>query len=151
MPSKSNSILHWVIFILCIQLFACKSKTKDEPALEPEQASVYESAEFQDFYQKFSTDSVFQMEHVVFPLEGMRSPKDSLDIIDPNFRWQQDSWKIHKPYDDMNGTYIREFIDIPGIVSERISDESGQYSMERRFGKLSSGWHLIYYREMGRY
>jgi len=51
----------------------------------------------------------------------------------------------------MNGTYIREFIDIPGIVSERISDESGQYSMERRFGKLSSGWHLIYYREMGRY
>lgn len=94
-------------FILCIQLFACKSKTKDEPALEPEQASVYESAEFQDFYQKFSTDSVFQMEHIVFPLEGMRSPKDSLDIIDPNFRWQQDTWKIHKPYDDMNGTYIR--------------------------------------------
>lgn len=144
--------LEFFFFVITISYFCigCKN-SKPELANITKSEGIYDGAEFQAFYNQFSADSTFQMEHTVFPLEGIRSIQDSLEIPDPNFKWTQDTWKIHKPYDDMNGTYSREFIDFGGIVVEKISDTSGQYTMERRFSKLSSGWHLIYYREMGRY
>jgi len=140
--------IFFLILFLQFSLISCKDNKSSSNVVTPTEG-IYDSKEFQEFYEKFSTDSLFQIEHIVFPLEGMRSLQDSLDIPDPNFRWTQDKWKIHKSYDDMNGTFSREFIDFAGIVVEKISDTSGQYTMERRFGKLSSGWHLIYYKEMG--
>ena len=138
------------MFLVFFCIVSCKNKEIKEE-VEVNVPALSESADFQDFYNKFSTDSLFQLEHIVFPIEGLKSQKDSLDIPDPNFRWTLENWVIHHPYDDMNGTYSREFIDIPSLVIEKISDTSGQYTMERRFAKLSSGWHLIYYREMGKY
>lgn len=151
MALRSSNINILIFPLLLLWQYGCK---KANPSDAPETNSVQminEGKEFQEFYQKFSTDSVFQIEHTVFPLEGIRSPKDSLDKIDPNFRWSRDQWIIHRSFDDANGTFSREFVEIPGLVTEIISDQSGQFTMERRFGKLSSGWHLIYYREMGKY
>jgi len=131
--------------------YGCKKANTAETAEASQVKMINEGDEFKEFYQKFSTDSAFQIEHTVFPLEGVRSPKDSLDKIDPNFRWTRDQWVIHQSFDDANGTFTREFVEMPGLVTEIISDQSRQFTMERRFGKLSSGWHLIYYREMGKY
>lgn len=142
-----NSSLIAIMTVL-LSFSACKNKATEASASEQ---PVYQSPEFQDFYKRFSTDSVYQLEHVVFPLEGMRAPVDTADVTDPDFRWKMEDWVIHKPYDDANGTFIREFNSINGVVIEKISDNSGTFSMERRFGKLSSGWHLIYYRELGKY
>ncbi|MBK9736697.1 MAG: hypothetical protein IPO92_17760 [Saprospiraceae bacterium] len=129
----------------------CKQKAREDIAADTK-IPMYETAEFKQFYDAFSTDSVYQMEHIIFPLEGARRLIDSLDKADPDFRWQKENWVLHKQYDDMNGTFSREMLDLSGsIIIERISDNSGKYSMERRFGKLSSGWHLIYYKEMGMY
>ena len=130
-------------------LQACKNKEKTN-GTEPT-FPTYETTEFKDFYEKFSRDSIFQLDHTVFPLEGMKRLTDSLEEPIADFRWQKENWVMHKPYDDMDGTFSREMLDLNGLVIERISDQSGKYSMERRFGKLSSGWHLIYYREMGMY
>lgn len=139
-----------VLLLIIVTFLSCKD-TKSNNETDLQQTAIFDGSEFREFYDKFSQDSVFQMEHIVFPLEGVRSVQDSLDIPSPDFKWEQATWKVHGPYDDMNGTYIREFFEFSGIVVEKISDTSGQYTMERRFGKLSSGWHLIYYREMGRY
>ena len=131
MPSNSNHLIFWVKFSCIVLFFAArrdKKTTDNEIANDP----VYQSEEFISFYDKFSTDSTFQMDHTVFPLEGMKAQKDSLDIQNPDFKWQKDDWKLHKPYDDMDGTFSREMLDLNGIVIERISDQSGKYSMERR-------------------
>jgi hypothetical protein len=152
MPYKNkvhNTI--WGVTCLLISIFygmSCSSKTGNG---QPTGAPVYDSEEFKAFYDRFGKDSIFQLAHTVFPLEGMRRPLDSLDIPEPLFRWQQENWVMHKAYNDMDGTFSREFIDLGGLVIERISDESGRYTMERRFGKLADGWHLIYYRELGMY
>lgn len=58
---------------------------------------------------------------------------------------------ISKEFDDMNGAFTREFYNLNGVIVEKIADKSENFTMERRFGNLSSGWHLIYYREMGLY
>ncbi|MBK9150518.1 MAG: hypothetical protein IPM26_05765 [Saprospiraceae bacterium] len=136
-----------LVAALVIALSACRQNSVQNHA--GGNIPVYESQEFQDFYEKFGTDSVYQMEHIVFPLEGMPALQDTSDVIPVDFKWQRESWIMHKPYDDMNGTFTREFIDFKGIVIEKIADHSGRYSMERRFSKLPDGWHLIYYRAMG--
>ncbi len=150
MPCNSSFLRnHFLVFVLIIIIISCKSKLKETS--ESIGTPTFETEEFLQFYDKFGKDSLFQMEHTVFPLEGMQRLKDTLDLPDKNFRWKQENWVIHRPYNDMDGTFSREFLDLHGIVIERIADASGKYSMERRFAKLSVGWHLIYYREMGMY
>lgn len=137
-----------VIACLMLGLIACKNKQYVE---SDEDVALYDTKEFLSFYERFSTDSLFQMQHIIFPLEGIRSLQDSLDVVGPDFKWEEDTWVVHGPFDDMNGQFNREFLSMKGIVIEKISDQSGSFSMERRFGRLSSGWYLIYYREMGKY
>lgn len=152
MQFKSNSkfILFGTILVFGFLIYSCKP-SQDKQSPDPNTLAAYETEEFLSFYDRFANDSVFQLEHVVFPLEGMKSVTDSTEVVPADFKWQKEGWVIHKPFDDMDGTFSREFLDIKGIVIEFISDNTGQFTMERRFGKLSSGWHMIYYREMGRY
>lgn len=130
-----------------ILLSSCKNKTEQTEAVP-----LYETKEFLDFYERFSTDSAFQMEHVVFPLDGIRAPENQTDTVSLSYQWQKEEWKIHNKFDDADGTFSKEMMDLAGkMVIEIISDESGTFSMERRFAKLSDGWNLIYYKEMGKY
>jgi hypothetical protein len=152
MQFKSQSKFFWyaIIILVCFLFYRCKP-SQDQQSAENVTLAAYETEEFLTFYDRFAEDSLFQLEHTVFPLEGVKAVLDSSQVINPNFKWQKENWVIHKPFDDMGGSFSREFMDVNGIVIEFISDESGQFTMERRFGKLSSGWHMIYYREMGRY
>lgn len=130
-----------------ISMSSCKNKSK-----QAEEIPLYETKEFLDFYERFSTDSAFQMEHVAFPLEGIRAPENQTDTTSLSYQWQKEDWKIHTKFDDANGTFSKEMMDLAGkMVIEIISDESGTFSMERRFAKLSDGWNLIFYKEMGKY
>lgn len=137
-----------LIALIVLVMTSCKSKTDTIQTLSSDVAA-FETPSFLEFYKRFGEDSLFQMNHITFPLEGIKSAKDEDTVLDPNFRWTQEEWVLHQSFDDMDGTFVKEFLDLNGIVVEIISDPTGKFSMERRFGKLSQGWHLIYYREMG--
>jgi len=144
-------ILYSGSFLILINLIFLLTGCKNSDSVE-QTVALYDTEEFKTFLDSFSRDSAFQIGHIAFPLEGMPAPKDSTYILDPDFRWTPQTWVLHKPYDDYNGTFSRSYIDLAGgIVIERVSDNSGLYTMERRFAKLSVGWNLIYYREMGKY
>jgi hypothetical protein len=139
-----------IYFILLIGLtfgYACKSKTTE---VTPPPTPNNMPADFEVFLEKFSNDTAYQMKHIIFPLEGRPALKNPTDTIPPNFRWFKESWVKHRPYDDMNGTFNRSFLNFKGIVTEEIGDNSGQFSMVRRFSKLGDDWYLIYYKEMGK-
>jgi len=100
------------------------------------------------FYDRFHSDSVFQMEHIVFPLEGI-PPRPEDGIIPDDFRWQKDDWIIHKLFDSMDGTYVQYIKEVgPGLVVDQIKDAAGTYGMQRRFAKMGDDWFLIYYAAM---
>lgn len=131
---------------------SCGNNQKSQREAQNEKVeSAPDNDDFMTFYDRFGTDSLFQVQHIIFPLEGMKSVTDTIEIVNPDFRWQREDWVVHGPFDDMDGTFVREFIAAKDIVVENIHDNSGTFSMERRFAKMSSGWNLIYYREMGRY
>jgi hypothetical protein len=144
MPLKIKNMV-WLVIFLHLFANSCKDNTKHPEA----ESTPSIDKSFLAFYEQYSKDSLFQLEHTVFPLEGMKARHDENDMIDPDFRWTQENWVFQKEFDDLNGSFTREFYNLNGVIVEKIADKSGNFTMERRFGKLSSGWHLIYYREMG--
>lgn len=104
--------------------------------------------DFSAFYDRFHTDSAFQMAHINFPLEGKKALEEGGS--EP-YTYRQEEWKLHKPYNDYEGTYQRSFTSIGNMVTETIRATQGSFRMIRRFAKLSGEWTLIYYEPMGMY
>lgn len=131
--------MRFVGFLLVLGLiYGCKSKEKqgELPGL-PE--------DFEVFYTKFHTDSLYQMEHIVFPLEGhVRLLENQIEIINP-VTWEADEWEMHKPFNDHGGTFTRKYLMTENVVIEKINDKSNFFKMERRFAKFGDSWSLIYY------
>jgi hypothetical protein len=131
--------MRFIWFLLILGLMSgCKSKEQQSelPGL-PE--------DFEVFYVKFHTDSAFQMEHIIFPLEGhVRLMENQIEIINP-ISWEKDDWTLHKPFNDHGGTFTQKYIMTDNVVIEKINDRSNFFRMERRFAKLGDEWSLIYY------
>lgn len=130
---KLNSLS--LIFVIATLLFAsCKNKTENTTDISDYISNDLPS-DFLDFYQKFHSDSLYQIAHILFPLKEKQD--QSL--------WQLSDWKMHKPFDDLGGQYQRKFTNLNGIIIENIFDVKGMFQMERRYIKDTEGYNLIYY------
>ncbi len=80
-----------------------------------EMTEEYESEEeglppdFLAFYQRFHDDSLYQLEHIIFPLQGIPAEADSATIVDGRFRWQKEDWIMHHPIEDSRTQFSRKF------------------------------------------
>lgn len=105
--------------------------------------------DFLEFYNRFHEDSIYQLDHISFPLKGFK-------VIEEvgggeTYTYVKEEWVSHKPFDDMGGTFNRSFEEFGGIVAETIVANGGQFRSVRRFAKLSGEWNLIFYQPMGMY
>jgi len=143
-----------IFFTTLVFLFLNRNKetpqaTPAPPIAETETATIPD--DFEDFYNQFHSDSAYQIAHILFPLEGIPPTADSLTLAQGSYRWQQSDWTIHRPFDAMNGEFIRELRRISDeMVVEQIRHNSGQYGMQRRFARFTDGWYLIYYAGMNK-
>lgn len=136
---QQNLIIQlFTLMILTCMVVSCQnssSKISGNESFSDE--NVVEIPEdFPPFYERFHTDSSFQMAHITFPLNAS---SDST-------KWQKEDWVIHKPFNDMNGEFTRSFDNVNGMMIETIREKSGFVEIERRFGKVGPDYHLIYYR-----
>jgi hypothetical protein len=129
---------HFLFLLLLSTLFvSCKKNQTATPEVVNDNSEVIEiEKEFVDFYNKFHTDSDFQLNSINFPLHA---EGDSIT-------WTAENWVIHKPFDDYGGKFRREFNPAGRLVLERIYDANGFFNMHRRWANLSDGWKLIYYK-----
>ena len=129
-----------VILIFSFLLFTqCKSPDNKETVTQ----SLPE--DFRSFYNQFHTDSVFQIQHITFPLDGIKKANDGPADILVAIKWQKNGWDLHKPFNDHNGTFERRFSIVGLIIIENINDRNNYFSMERRFALIDGEWHLIFY------
>ena len=127
------------IFILSICLFTCQSKKEDLGLAE-------NLADFEEFYFKFHEDSLYQMNHIIFPLQGI--PDNVINKPDYNdqFQWDADNWTLNRPIDLEKTGFTRSFTTMGDrMVTEELRHKSAQYGMVRRFAKIDGEWTLIYY------
>lgn len=132
--------------ILALLLLSCQ---QNPPALKKEEAAEL-PADFVSFYEKFHSDSTFQMAHISFPLEGYPMSPDSATLAN-NFRWSADKWVMHRSMMYADSLYTRKFeMPMPTIITEVIIQKQTPYGTYRRFLKRDDGWYLIFYSDMNR-
>jgi hypothetical protein len=137
---------------LCMFFANCKNKTQ-VPITQIVAADEGEmpSADFLQFYEQFHKDSIFQMNHIGWPLMGETTMQsDSGRIYKEPIEWQQSTWEMHRNINISTGEFQRSwklFGDL--MVTERIKGLESGFRMERRFAKASNGdWSLIFYSDM---
>ncbi len=106
-------------------------------------------ADFEQFYIQFHEDSLYQINHILFPLRGLPTNADSLTVSNGNFHWQKEDWQIHKPFNSKKGAYSRDFLSLGDVITEEIFTKDG-FGMQRRFMKTDDEWFLIYYSSMNK-
>lgn len=107
-------------------------------------------ADFEAFYLKFHQDSMYQIEHVIFPLRGIPGNADSTMLVSGNYYWEKNDWRMHQPIDPKGGKFIRDFLPLgKDLITEEIYTPDG-FGMQRRFMKTEGNWFLIYYAGMNR-
>ncbi|HNG06650.1 MAG TPA: hypothetical protein PKU98_09115, partial [Saprospiraceae bacterium] len=96
-------------------------------------------------------DSFYQIEHCVFPMEGLPDQADS-SLNTAGFRWTPENWRMHKELSDTSSGMKRTWDIISDqMVNERMLNEQQGIGMERRFAKMNDEWYLIYYVGVNQY
>ncbi|MBK7360356.1 MAG: hypothetical protein IPI45_00235 [Saprospiraceae bacterium] len=145
----------YVIVLSGVLLFSCKNnptRSIDSPVQSIAGQTQFEQLpeSFRTFYIKFHEDSLFQMEHIVFPLEGLPDHADPEDVQVNPFYYTADQWIIHKLFDSKSNTIV--YLELGGIIiEERITEMKYGLTIIRRFANSSSGWRLIYYAGLNKY
>jgi len=146
-----NKNIFFLLFLIPVIAFiSCnndsKSKVQDENKIKADTSLNELPKDFTEFYTRFHSDSVFQMAHITFPLEGaIRAPEEETDSMIP-YRWRKDKWQLHHEFDSYNNIFTRRFyLFSDNLIIEKITGVNDLFKMERRFGKLHDGWNLIYY------
>lgn len=141
------SQLSLVILALVVVCVACKN----EPKLSKAETQGL-TEDFVQFYNKFHSDSAYQMAHIQFPLEGYPSGNlaDSVGNV-ADFRWTADKWVMHRLPQFNDSLYARQFEQpMPIMVNEIIIEKAKNYGTLRRFLKRDNEWFLIFYSDMNR-
>lgn len=117
--------------------------------------STKSSEIFSEFYQKFTTDSIFQISRIRFPLSGYSNEKrlkeatyltnkrlldDSLTV---NVEWKKNFWIMHHAITDSSYKTIRTIKD--STVIERTYLPNSEYDFRSYYKRINGLWYLIYY------
>ena len=145
---------YWSLFLL---LVACRNSSPSSSNVPSESGQINAvqpgqlPAGFMDFYDKFHTDSLFQVAHIAWPLQGETTEQvDSTRARRKLVQWEPAKWRMHRKVDFSTGEFKQEW-EMMGsdLVIEFISYRAANFGLERRFVKREDGdWELIYYADM---
>lgn len=99
--------------------------------------------DFEVFYERFMTDSTFQLSRIEFPLEGLPTGADSATLHN-GYYWTEDNWTIHQKVDYAAMGYDRIVDETPMLIKETFVDGRG-VGGQRRFALKGGKWYLIYF------
>lgn len=138
-----------ILIFLLILFFGCGKGQK--------QPNNLLSENFDEFYKKFYSDSLFQMSRINFPLASDVVNSSSSDIVDSTVRvWNRENWVIlrntyFKENDsiaNINGEiYKRKIVNNKTQVIESIYIENSGFFIKMNFSLQNGKWHLIDYIE----
>lgn len=121
-----------LLFILILQIIACADThpTIDKNGRE----------NFLSFYEKFGTDSLFQMRRIEFPMIGT-NPNGS----DERFFWTEENWVLQRKIDESNeDIQIQPILDMGDLVRVRLVIQQ-RFMVENLYSLINDKWFLTEY------
>jgi len=150
MDSKVGKTLLILVTAIAVYYFynlmSDTSQMNDDPVAAETEGEQLIPKHFLSFLENFEGDSLYQSEHIVFPLSGIAVNDSSQN---EHFTWKSSDWKTHRKFDDMGGTFVREYTILGTIIEERITATGYNFDMVRRFALMDDEYFLIYYKSMG--
>ena len=124
----------------------CGSSASSEPEVEVTGLGS-EVEDFSSFYVKFHNDSLFQISRITWPLNGNYVQDSSGAAKD--LKYIEADWTMHRLMLN-NPDFVQQIEPLTeDLFIEEIKARAGKYKIERRFARLTGGWHLIHYQVSG--
>jgi hypothetical protein len=134
-----------ILFILAVIGFICSCTQKQQNNPQSDEALKGLPEGFSEFYQKFHEDSLYQLDHILFPFQSRKY--ETKDMY-TTYTWQREDWKIHKALDKNQEGFEREYMLVDSqYLKEIIYLKAGGFGLERRFAYLDTAWYLVKYNE----
>lgn len=135
--------------MICLST-GCNSRTGDPESASAESVVDTLPTDFVAFYKRFHVDSAYQLDHIVFPLEGLPNSLGDGDTLSSNrYFWQKETWNKHNPFTDPGGDFEQWFeVYDTAFIEHWVQMKGTNMTMRRRFAKMSDGWYMIYYQGM---
>lgn len=148
-PKWRGCFVASVLFLLLLLAESCQSKTSPTPSAS-ETAQDTLPRDFVTFFDRFHADSMYQINHITFPLAGLPDAQGDPDtVMTMRYFWQKENWKMHRPFTDPSQQFEQwfEILDTR-IIEHWIHMKGTSLYLHRRFARLDNGWYLIYYAGM---
>ena len=147
-----------ILLSICILITACQVKKASKNSSEEKSSSKVDtympdskdksfkflSNEFESIYEKFITDSIFQIAHIKFPVKGCYSDYDG------DIEWTRDKWNFMQTKIEK---VIKETSDSIIVKQDTSNFSFGLYcldcgfSFEMEFNKFNDTWYLTHRQE----
>lgn len=145
------------LFLLCLcsllALLSCQGGSQS--ATVPQETTALPAdaalpADFVAFYKSFHSDSLYQMAHISWPLQGDVSEQiDSTHYRPKAHTWTPETWRMMRLNFSPNDFKMETEMLGDGLVIERIRARSVSFGLERRFARQPNGeWELIFYSDV---
>lgn len=151
MPRTLLFLLVFSGLLACQNQPASSANTPDQAEQTTQAKEVKLPADFTEFYQKFHQDSLYQIAHISWPLQGDAAVRiDSTRMVKKPAVWEPEDWTMHRPVDFSTSEFKRDWDVLSDeLIIERIAYRAANYGLERRFVRQFNGeWELIYYSDM---
>ena len=111
---------------------------KDNTAKKPRKAAKVE--DFDKFYDRFHTDSAFQMSRIKFPLGG------GYHTLDNSTKWTAENWHIMttRVYDVDKNKYKTTYSKTETTFTQKVWINQAGLFVECRFELIDGKWFLVY-------
>jgi len=134
-----------VALLACSYYLICLWSCKDQPEAQntiSQEAPKELPSDFIEFYKAFHADSLFQVNHIIFPISSTIQDTAGRDST---ITWEPETWKMHHAIIPDKFWTVDFTIPFDGAVVEYVYTKAGGYWMERRYVRQDSTWFLIYY------
>ncbi len=144
-----NSLL-WAAVLLF--WYACRDSQQPKATSPPASTPPEVPTDFMAFYRQFHTDSLFQVQHISWPLAGQttQTAPDGTLSAQPTY-WERDKWRFQRLVDFSTGEFKQQLLTLEDKYVVEIISYAGasHFALERRFMRRSDGaWELVYYADM---
>ncbi len=135
------------LYFSLVFIAACNKKTDNHKEVSTELAQDKECSvqeDFDEFFLKFHSDSMFQMNRIIFPLEGFRSEGEEIDSA---FYWNKEDWVLHENTHIDTTIFTEEKVVSETEIIHKVYIKDSGFYIERVFNLINCKWYLVYYEE----
>jgi hypothetical protein len=104
------------------------------------------SEDFPSFYNKFTTDSLFQISRIIFPLKGCTYYLNN-ELNEDSLPWIKEKWHfcVANIYKIDTAKYKTKILVQDSNITENIWKDNSGFMMERHFSLIKGKWYQDYF------